>query len=205
MKSGIISGWINSLSANLEIFQPIQNGGTSLIDVIDKTQTPMGGRLLKKWIGLPLKDIRKINERHDVVDYFFKNPETEEIISSIFSQVGDIERLISRAALRKINPRELRYIYNSLILVENLKQISSVVENKYLKKYSERLNPCPLIKDKIGNTIVNDPPIALNKGDIIKDGVSEDLDALRNLKSHSKTFLLNLKESEIAKSGITFP
>lgn len=196
--------WLDKFTVrNLEIFQPIQVGGTSLIDVIDKTQTPMGGRLLKKWIGLPLKDLRKINERHDVVEFFFLNPEISDHISTLLSQFGDLERLISRAALRKINPRELRYIYNSLDLVGKLKTICSQSTNNYLSKYSERFNTCLIIKEKIGSTIVDDPPIAVNKGDIIKTGVSEELDSLRNLKSNSKSFLLNLKESEIAKTGIS--
>ena len=196
--------WLDKFTIkNLELYHSNQIGGTSLLDIIDKTQTPMGSRLLKKWLSFPLKDIRKINERLDIVDFFNKNPEMEDSISSILSQIGDLERLISRAALKRINPRELKYIYNSLSLVEKLKILCESTTNTYFIKYAERLNPCHQIKDKIKNTLVDEPPIALNKGEVIKKGVSKELDEVKELKNSGKNFLLKLKDNEITRTGIT--
>ncbi len=195
--------WLDRFTIrNLELFAPIQENGKSLIDVLDKTISPMGSRLLKRWIALPLKDIDPINQRLDVVELFLKNPEIKETIDEQLRQIGDLERLISKVAVGRINPREVVQVKNALNAISPIKETCASVENEALNRFSEQLNPCDLIRDKIQNEIVSDPPVALNKGKVISKGVSQELDDLREIAYSGKDFLAKIQQRESEKHGI---
>jgi len=196
--------WLDKFTIrNLELLQPNQTDGKSLIDIIDNSSTPMGSRLLRRWLLLPLKDLREINKRHDIVDLFLKNNQLRESITAILSRTGDLERLISRVALRRINPREVKYIEKALQCVEEIKEIAENSGFDALVKMAEKLNPCKLLKEKIAKTLVDDPPVQINKGELIRGAVNEELDELRSLKTSSQDYLIKLREKEIIKTGIT--
>jgi len=187
---------------NLELFSPIQENGKSLIDVIDKTISPMGSRLLKRWMALPLKDIEPINKRLDVVELFLKNPEIKEVIDEQLRQIGDLERLISKVAVGRINPREVVQVKHALNAIIPIKHACSAIENVALNRFSEQLNPCDLIRDKIQKEIISDPPTAINKGRVIAKGISQELDDLREIAYSGKDFLAKIQKRESEKCGI---
>jgi len=195
--------WLDRFTIrNLELFSPIQENGKSLIDVIDKTISPMGSRLLKRWMALPLKDIEPINKRLDVVELFLKNPEIKEVIDEHLRQIGDLERLISKVAVGRINPREVVQVKHALNAIIPIKQACAAVENVALNRFSEQLNPCDLIREKIQKEIVSDPPTAINKGRVIASGISQELDDLREIAYSGKDFLAKIQKRESDRCGI---
>jgi DNA mismatch repair protein MutS len=196
--------WLDKFTVkNLELFHSPYEGARTLIDVMDRTISPMGGRLLKRWISLPLKDIQPVNERLDVVQYFVENSAVRDEIAGLIRQIGDLERLISKVAVNRINPREVVQLKRALIAIEPLKQICDQSGCIPLVKIAEQLNPCKLIADKIENELNNDPPVQLNKGNAIASGISVELDELRNILYNGKDYLTNLQTRESERTGIT--
>ncbi|HKL33779.1 MAG TPA: DNA mismatch repair protein MutS, partial [Tangfeifania sp.] len=195
--------WLDRFTIrNLELFSPLHEGGKSLLQVIDKTITPMGSRLLKRWLALPLKDIGPINERLDVVEFFLKNPEIKENLEDHLRQMGDLERLVSKVAVGRINPREMVQVKSALNAIIPVKEVCAETDNKTLKRFAEQLNPCSLIRERIHKEIVADPPTAVNKGKTIAKGVSAELDELREIAYSGKDYLVSLQKREGEKYGI---
>ena len=196
--------WLDKFTIkNLELFHSPYEGAKTLIDVMDRTISPMGGRLLKRWISLPLKDIQPVNERLDVVQYFVENVEEKNEISGLIRQVGDLERLISKVAVNRINPREVVQLKRALKAIEPLKNICENSKCLPLTQIAEQLNPCRSIADKIDKELNNDPPVQLNKGNAIAKGVSDELDELRKILYSGKDYLSELQIRESERTGIT--
>ncbi len=196
--------WLDQFTIrNLELIDSIHNQATTLLNVLDFTLSPMGARMLRKWMLLPLKDKSLIEERHEIVELFIKNPEFSEKIASQMKLVGDLERLISKVAVSRISPREVVQIQKSLYAVENIKKQCESVSNKFLHKISEQLNPCLSIRNIIEQTLKPDAPNLTNKGDIIKEGVHQELDELRDIAYKGKDYLLKIQKEETQKTGIT--
>ncbi|MGD0755645.1 MAG: DNA mismatch repair protein MutS [Bacteroidales bacterium] len=196
--------WLDKFTIkNLELFHSPYEGAKTLIDVMDRTISPMGGRLLKRWISLPLKDIQPVNERLDVVQYFVENVEEKNEISGLIRQVGDLERLISKVAVNRINPREVVQLKRALKAIETLKNICENSKCLPLTQIAEQLNPCRSIADKIDKELNNDPPVQLNKGNAIAKGVSDELDELRKILYSGKDYLSELQIRESERTGIT--
>ena len=195
--------WLDRFTIrNLELFSPIHESGKALINVIDKTISPMGSRLLKRWMALPLKDIDPINERLDVVELFLKDTKTKEYLGEHLRQIGDLERLISKVAVGRINPREVVQVMNELDAIGPIKEACVKANNQALNRFGEQLNPCKLIRNRIQKEIVADPPTAVNKGKVIAEGVSEELDELRKIAYSGKDFLAQIQQRESEKHGI---
>lgn len=195
--------WLDRFTIrNLELFSPLHESGKSLIDVIDKTISPMGSRMLKRWLALPLKEIDPINERLEVVEFFLKHPEIKENLEEHLRQIGDLERLVSKVAVGRINPREMVQVKNALNAVIPIKNVCESAENETLKRFGEQLNPCDLIRERIEKELVPDPPSLLNKGKVIAKGVSEELDELRDIAYSGKDYLVQLQQREGKKYGI---
>lgn len=195
--------WIDRFTArNLELVNSLHEKGVPLIQVLDKTISPMGSRLLKRWIVLPLKDIQQINERLDVVEYMIKDQDVLHNIMHHIKQIGDLERLISKVPLGKINPREVAQLKRALQAIQPIKEICLSSNNNGLKKIGEQLQLCQLIKEKIENTLNEDAPVAVQKGNAIKTGVSAELDELRNLSSSGKNYLLEIQNRESDRTQI---
>ena len=196
--------WLDKFTIrNLELFKSIQHEGTCLLDILDTSKTPMGSRMLRKWLVLPLKDIRAIKERHEIVDFFKNNNQLREESEDLLSGIGDLERLISKAALKRINPREIKYIKKALEITGALKDIFDKSGNERLKKMAEKLNACHFLQEKIESILVDDPPVQTNKGDLIRAGVSDELDELKNMKKSGKEYLIKLREREVVNTGIS--
>jgi DNA mismatch repair protein MutS len=187
---------------NLEILSSGNGDGNNLLKVLDNTVSAMGARMLKRWTVLPLKDIKKINERLDLVAYLILETELRKNIQQHIKQCGDVERLVSKIPLKKINPRELRMLAKGLEHAEQIKAVCSVSNNEYLKRLADAINPCKYIFEKILTEIVENPPIALHKGAVISEGVSADLDELRNIASGGKEYLVNIQQREAERTGI---
>ena len=166
---------------SLELLGSMNDGGTSLLDVIDKTISPMGARLLKRWVVFPLKDEKPINERLDVVEYFFREPDFKEFIEEKMHLIGDLERIVSKAAVGRISPREVVQLKVALQAIEPIRNACLNADNDSLRRIGEQLNLCLNIREKIAKEIKNDPPLLVNKGGVIADGVSEELDELRRI------------------------
>ncbi|MBN8694128.1 MAG: DNA mismatch repair protein MutS [Bacteroidetes bacterium] len=195
--------WLDKFTIrNLELFASNNENGKSLIDVIDKTVTPMGSRLLKRWLALPLKSVEQINERHEAVNYFVQHNELRLKINLLLKEVGDLERLISKVAATRVNPRELVQLKRSLNIIEQLKLEMSVVEPASLKKIADQLNACALIKDKLEREINEEAPVNILKGDVIKAGVNAELDELRSIAYSGKDYLIQIQQRESANTGI---
>jgi len=188
---------------NLELLAPLNEGGKSLLNVLDKTITPMGSRLLRRWIVFPLKDINPIEKRLDVVENFFREPELNELLEEQLSLIGDLERIISKAAVGRITPREVVQLKIALSAIEPIRDAFLASDNINLKEIGEKLNPCPLIRDRIEKEIVSDPPTLLNKGGIIRKGVSNELDELRDIAYSGKDYLQRIQKRESEKTGIS--
>jgi DNA mismatch repair protein MutS len=196
--------WLDKFTIrNLELFGSINEGAKTLNDILDKTISPMGGRMLRRWITLPLKGIAAINERLDVVEFYIKNPGLREEIGNLLHQVGDLERLISKVAVSRISPREVVQLKIALTAVKHIKEICEKTEEKSLLIVAEQLNPCNTIRERIENELVSDPPNQLNKGNTITSGVSEELDDLRKILHSGKDYLLELQQKESERTGIT--
>lgn len=196
--------WLDKFTIkNLELFHSPYEGARTLIDVMDRTISPMGGRLLKRWLSLPLKDIQPVNERLDVVEYFIENSLVKDEIAGLIRQIGDLERLISKVAVNRINPREVVQLKRALKAAEPLRDLCNNSGCLPLSKIAEQLNPCKLIADKIDNELNNDPPVQLIKGNVIAAGISEELDELRKILYHGKDYLSDLQIRESERTGIT--
>ncbi|KAA5536000.1 DNA mismatch repair protein MutS [Paenimyroides baculatum] len=188
---------------NLELYGSANENATTLLDVIDKTLSPMGGRLLKRWLALPLKDIDAINKRFDVVDYFKSNTEVLQNFQYQIKQISDLERLISKLATGKISPREFVILKESLDAIIPLKETALKSKNDALKVIGDNLHACELLREKIATTISADAPVALNKGNVIANGINEELDELRNISHSGKSFLEAIEKRESEITGIT--
>jgi len=196
--------WLDKFTIkNLELFHSPYEGARTLIDVMDRTISPMGGRLLKRWLSLPLKDLQPVNERLDVVEYFIENGLVKDEIAGLIRQIGDLERLISKVAVNRINPREVVQLKRALLAVDPLRDLCNNSGCLPLSKIAEQLNPCKLIADKIDNELNNDPPVQLIKGNVIAAGISEELDELRKILYHGKDYLSDLQTRESERTGIT--
>jgi DNA mismatch repair protein MutS len=195
--------WLDKFTIrNLELFTSNNDNGKSLIDIIDKSITPMGSRLLKRWLALPLKSIEAINERLDAVHFFFTNTELKNKINLLLKEVGDLERLISKVAAARVNPRELVQLKRSLNVIEELKSLMINIEPLPLKKIADQLNACAVIKERLQNEINEEAPVNILKGNVISKGVNAELDELRSIAFSGKDFLLQIQQRESAKTGI---
>ena len=187
---------------SLELLQPMQEDGVSLLNVIDRTVTPMGGRLLRRWVVFPLKDEKPINERLDVVEYFFREPAFRQLIDEQFRRVGDLERIISRVASARVSPREVMQLRVALQALEPVKQACMAADNEALRRVGERLELCEPLCRRIGEELKPDPPQLVAKGNVIADGFSKELDDLRHISRSGKDYLLEIQQRESEKTGI---
>nr|WP_314572088.1 DNA mismatch repair protein MutS [uncultured Prevotella sp.] len=188
---------------SLELVAPMNEGGSSLLNVIDNTITPMGGRMLRRWVVFPLKDVAVINERLDIVDHFFRASDFRNNIDEQFHQMGDLERIISRVAVGRVSPREVVQLKNALKAIELVKAECLSTNNKSLNRIGEQLNLCASLRDRIEKEINVDPPQLVAKGDVIASGYDKELDDLRSIRDNGKLYLLEIQEKEIAQTGIS--
>lgn len=188
---------------SLELIAPMNEDGSSLLNVIDNTVTPMGGRMLRRWMVFPLKDEKPINERLDVVDYLFREPDFRECINEQFHRIGDLERIISKVAVGRVSPREVVQLKNALMAIQPVKTACLYAKSDTLKRIGEQLNLCESLRDRIEKEIQPDPPQLVNKGDVIALGYNQELDDLRSNRDNGKQYLLEIQEKEIAQTGIT--
>lgn len=195
--------WLDRFTVrNLEILQTAHDQGVSLLHVLDRTLTAMGGRMLRRWLVLPLKNIQEIRERHEVVGWLVEDKQQAAALAEQLSQIGDLERLISKVALQRINPRELYLLYKSLKAVVPIRELLIQTRVPSLLKLAELLNPCTLLLDQIGHTLQPDPPLLLNKGQVIAQGISAELDELRQISHGGKDYLLQMQQREMTATGI---
>lgn len=187
---------------SLELVQPMQEGGRSLLSVIDRTVTPMGGRMLRRWVVFPLKDVKPINERLDVVEYFFRDPTMRAVVHDNMQRMGDLERIISRIAVGRVSPREVVQLKVALQAIEPLKASCLSADNEALRRVGEMLNVCATLRDRIEREVQPDPPLLVNRGNVIADGFNEELDDLRNISRSGKDYLVKLQERESEETGI---
>ena len=181
---------------SLELMGSMNDGGSSLLNVIDKTISPMGARLLKRWLVFPLKDVQPINERLNVVEYFFRQPDFKELIEEQLHLIGDLERIISKVAVGRVSPREVVALKVALQAIEPIKAACMDADNASLNHIGEQLNICQFLRDRIDREIDNDPPLLINKGGVIKSGVSAELDELRRIAYSGKDYLLQIQQRE---------
>lgn len=187
---------------SLELIGSMNDGGSSLLNVIDKTISPMGARLLKRWMVFPLKDEKPINDRLNVVEYFFRKPDFRELIEDELHRIGDLERIISKVAVGRVSPREVVQLKVALQAIEPIKEACRQADNPSLNRIGEQLNLCISIRDRIEKEINNDPPLLINKGGVIKDGVNPGLDELRQIAYSGKDYLLQIQQRESELTGI---
>ena len=188
---------------SLELLNPMQDEGASLLDVLDKTITPMGGRLLKRWVVFPLKDLRLINERHDVVEYFFREPDFRECIHEQLQNISDLERIISRVAAVRVSPREVVQLKVALQALVSIKAACEQTDNAVLRQLGQQINLCETLRDRIDKEVFEDSPLLVNKGHVIKEGVDATLDELRHIAYSGKDYLLKIQERETEQTGIS--
>ena len=196
--------WLDKFTArNLELFNPNSENAKTLLNIVDKTISPMGARLLRRWIALPLKEVKPVNDRLEVVDYFLKNSEIRDIVKSKIFEIGDIERIISRASAGRISPKEVVQLKIALNACAPIKETCLASENEMLRQIGDRLNPCAAICNRIEKEILPEPSNQLSKGAVVASGVNQELDELRKISSGGKDFLVELQQREIDKTGIT--
>lgn len=196
--------WLDKFTIrNLELLNTPNPNAKTLIDVVDKTTSPMGSRLLRRWISLPLKNKEQIQARYEVVDYFYKNRDVIAKFQDAIRQVGDLERLISKVSLARVNPRELLQVAHALEQIKVIRDLCKESDNASVKAFAEQLNPCELIKNRINKEIRPDAPAITSKGNFIADGVNEELDDLRNLSRSGKDYLINIQHREMEATGIS--
>jgi len=195
--------WLDRFTIrNLELIGSANENAATLVDILDETASPMGARLLKRWMVMPLKDLKSIHERLNVVEYFYNNRELRDELIREIKQIGDLERLISKIGLQKANPREITQLKRALYVVEKLKALTNQEASEALRVISEQLNVCQIIRDKMERTLQAEPPVALNKGNVIANGVDEDLDKLRKVAFGGKDYLLEIQRRESEATGI---
>lgn len=187
---------------SLELISPMNEGGKSLLQVLDKTISPMGSRLLRRWVVFPLKDVKPIEERLTVVEHFFREPDLKTLLEKQLSLIGDLERIISKAAVGRISPREVVQLKVALTAIEPIREAFIASDNPSLQKMGGRLDPCSSIRDRIEKEIVPDPPALLNKGGYVRDGVNEELDEMRQIAYKGKDYLMQLQQRESERTGI---
>ncbi|MEG1749533.1 MAG: DNA mismatch repair protein MutS [Tannerellaceae bacterium] len=187
---------------SLELVGTMNEEGTSLLDIIDKTISPMGSRLLRRWILFPLKDVKPIEERQDVVDHFFRHPEMKELLDTQLNQIGDLERIISKVAVGRVSPREVVQLKVALCAIEPVKEACMASNEPSLCRIGEQLNVCALIRNRIEAEITSDPPVLLNRGGVIAKGVNAELDDLRSIAYSGKDYLLKVQQRESERTGI---
>lgn len=187
---------------SLELVSTMQEGGKTLLDVIDHTVSPMGGRLLRRWLVFPLKDTKSINDRLDIVEYFFREPEFRQCIDSQLQRIGDLERIISKVAVGRVTPREVVQLKVALQAIEPIKSACLQATNGSLRRVGEQLSLCEEIRNRIDREINNDPPQMVQKGGVIRDGVNSELDDLRHIAYSGKDYLMQIQERETAATGI---
>ena len=187
---------------SLELINSMHDEGSSLLDVLDSTTTPMGARLLKRWIVFPLKEEKAINDRLDVVESFFRKPDDRLIIGEQLGLIGDLERIISRASVGRVSPREVVQLKTALMAIVPIKKIFAESDNEQLRDIAERLDPCAELSGRIGNEIEQNPPVLVNKGGVIRDGFNAELDELRKIAYSGKDYLLQIQQREIDETGI---
>ena len=195
--------WLDKFTIrNLELLHSMNENATSLIQVLDHTLSPMGSRMLKRWVILPLKDRNQIQERHQVVEYFFKKKDFAEDIEKHIRQIGDLERLISKVAVGKINPREVLQVQRALSAIEPIRQLCLESDSEALKAIADQLNPCVQIRDRIAREILHEPSANIAKGNVIAAGISTELDELREISTSGKEYLARLRQREVERTGI---
>lgn len=195
--------WLDRFTIrNLELFQALHEGGKTLLEVMDKTTSPMGSRLLKRWLALPLKDILLIRERHQMVEYFTENEEFTDEIEGKIKLIGDLERIVSKIAVGKVTPREVLQLKNALNAIEPIKEACKNTGEIALKKIAEQINPCLSVKERIELEVDENAPNLLNKGGVIAQGVSKELDEYREIMRSGKGFLTKIQEREVERTGI---
>lgn len=187
---------------SLELIDTMQEGGRSLLNIIDKTITPMGGRMLRRWMVFPLKDVTPIQQRLDVVDYFFKDPDFRQLVGEQFQRIGDLERIISKVAVGRVSPREVVQLKNALQALQPVKAACMKASNESLRRIGEQLQLCETIRDRIEHEIQPDPPLLVNKGGVIADGYDTELDELREISRNGKDYLIQIQEREVERTGI---
>ena len=188
---------------SLELITPMQDDGKSLLNVIDRTVTPMGGRMLRRWLVFPLKDEKPINERLDIVEYYYREPEFRQCVDDQLHRIGDLERIISKVAVGRVSPREVVQLKMALQAIQPIKTACLYANNESLKRVGEQLNLCESIRDRIEREIQNDPPQLVAKGGVIRNGVNDELDELRHIAYSGKDYLLQIQEREAQETGIT--
>ncbi|MCR5131801.1 MAG: DNA mismatch repair protein MutS [Prevotella sp.] len=188
---------------SLELVQPMQEDGLSLLSVIDRTTTPMGGRMLHRWLIFPLKDVQPINQRLEVVEYFFREPSFRYLIDEQLQRIGDLERIISKVAVGRVSPREVVQLKIALTAIEPIKKACLAAENESLRRVGERLNVCETLRERIAREIQPDPPQLVSKGNVIAAGYNQELDDLRNISQNGRSYLLQIQERESQQTGIS--
>ncbi|KGF46285.1 DNA mismatch repair protein MutS [Prevotella disiens] len=187
---------------SLELVAPMQEDGTSLLNVVDRSITPMGGRMLHRWLIFPLKDVKPINERLEIVEYYFREPDFRQCINDQLHRIGDLERIISKVAVGRVSPREVVQLKTALCAIQPMKSACLSTNNEALKRIGEQLNLCASIRERIEQEIKPDPPQLVNKGDVIATGYNAELDELRAIRDNGKQVLLEIQEKEAEKTGI---
>lgn len=195
--------WLDKFTIrNLELFHSPHEGAATLIDVADRTISPMGGRLIRRWISLPLKDIGPLNERLDIVEYLVKEDDFREELSDLIKQIGDLERLLSKVAVNRINPREVVQLKRALQAIELLKSLCCGSNCQPLVRCGKELDPCKALAERIGNDLNDDPPVQISRGNIIAAGISAELDELRTIRRSGKDYIRELQNREMIRTGI---
>nr|HPK84905.1 DNA mismatch repair protein MutS [Bacteroidales bacterium] len=196
--------WLDRFTVrNLELFHSPFEGAKTLIEIIDRTLSPMGGRMMKRWLSLPLKDISVLNTRLDIVEYLIGHPDVKEMIDGLIREVGDLERLLSKVAVRRVTPREVAQIWRALKAIGELKSICAATEFQPLVFLASGLDPCPELAETISRTLAPDPPTAVSKGHVIAEGISQELDELRKIYYGGKDYLNDLQQRESIRTGIS--
>ncbi|WP_185153931.1 DNA mismatch repair protein MutS [Dysgonomonas sp. ZJ279] len=188
---------------SLEVISTMNEGGKSLLDILDKTVSPMGARMLRRWLVFPLKDEKPINSRLAVVEYFFKDVQLKTLLEEQLSLIGDLERIISKVAVNRISPREVVQLKVALNAIAPIREAFLASDEPSLREIGERLNPCPIIRDRIEKEVQPDPPALLHRGNVIRKGVNADLDELRQISHSGKDYLLKIQQREIETTGIS--
>ena len=188
---------------NLELNMPLHEGGTALIDVIDNTVSPMGARMLRRWLVFPLREQKKINERLDVVDYFFRQPDSRDVIEDEMHRIGDMERIVSKVAVGRVSPREVMQLRHALNAIKPIKVICMQSDTEVLRRVGENLDALAELRERIEQWIEPEPPIAVDKGKVIRDGINSELDELRKMAYSGKEYLLQMQQREIERTGIS--